>query len=96
MKTLIVYCHPSRESFVASVLDVAIEGLKEGGHEVRVNDLYADGFDPVFSAEEHAKHRAADADHADVARYIDDLRWCESLVLVYPTWWAGQPAMLKG
>ena len=25
-----------------------------------------------------------------------DLQWCEHLVLVYPTWWSGQPAMLKG
>ena len=22
--------------------------------------------------------------------------WCDTLVLVYPTWWSGQPAMLKG
>ncbi|MDP9463882.1 MAG: NAD(P)H-dependent oxidoreductase, partial [Actinomycetota bacterium] len=29
-------------------------------------------------------------------RHADDLRWCDALVLVYPTWWSGQPAMLKG
>ena len=29
-------------------------------------------------------------------RYCDDLRWCDTLVFVYPTWWSGQPAMLTG
>ena len=96
MKTLVVYCHPSRESFVAAVLDATLEGLRDGEHEVRVTDLYADGFDPVFSAEDHANHLADDVDRTGITRYIEDLRWCESLVLVYPTWWAGQPAMLKG
>lgn len=91
-----VYCHPSREAFNAAVLDAALEGLHEGGHEVRVTDLYASGFDPVFSATDHANHLADDVDRADIAGHIEDLRWCESLVLVYPTWWAGQPAMLKG
>jgi putative NADPH-quinone reductase len=32
----------------------------------------------------------------DLQRYADDLRWAQALVLVYPTWWSGQPAMLKG
>jgi hypothetical protein len=31
-----------------------------------------------------------------IASYADDLQWCDTLVLVYPTWWSGQPAMLKG
>jgi NAD(P)H dehydrogenase (quinone) len=32
----------------------------------------------------------------ELQRYADDLRWAQALVLVYPTWWSGQPAMLKG
>lgn len=30
-----------------------------------------------------------------LADYITHLRWCDALVLVYPTWWYGQPAILK-
>lgn len=97
MKTraLVVYCHPSDESFVAAIRDRVVVGLTSGGAEVRVTDLYADGFDPTFSATERAHHLEPGTD-ASISSYADDLKWCETLVLVYPTWWSGQPAMLKG
>ena len=75
--------------------DRAVKALRRRGHEVRITDLYADDFDPVFSAEERARHLEPGADPA-VAGHVADLQWCEQLVLVYPTWWSGQPAMLKG
>jgi NAD(P)H dehydrogenase (quinone) len=96
VKTLVVYCHPSHDSFVAAVLEATVDGLRDGEHDVRVTDLYAEGFDPIFSATDHANHLSEDGARADIAGHAEDLRWCESLVLVYPTWWAGQPAMLKG
>ena len=95
MRTLVVHCHPDPESFTAATRDRAVEALRRGGHEVRLTDLYADGFDPVFSAEERARHREPGPDPS-VAGHAGDLQWCEQLVLVYPTWWSGQPAMLKG
>ena len=59
------------------------------------DDLYADGFDPVLR-----RGRTRSYDQPGVAArlqsYVDDLTWAEMLVLVYPTWWSGQPAMLKG
>lgn len=94
-RALVVFCHPDPESFARSVLDRTVAGLKESRHEVRVCDLYAKGFDPVMSAEERATHRTPGVS-PDLQQYADDLRWAEVLVLVYPTWWSGQPAMLKG
>lgn len=96
MKTLVIYCHPEPTSFTAAMRDVALAALQSAGHEVRITDLYADGFDPLVSAEEHGRHRDDPAAASGIAEHADNLRWCESLVLVYPTWWAGQPAMLKG
>jgi putative NADPH-quinone reductase len=95
MRTLVIYCHPTADSYAAAVLGAVRDGLGAGGHEVRVTDLYAIGFDPVLSADEHAAHRST-ARSADVEPHAADIEWCDSLVLVYPTWWAGQPAMLKG
>jgi NAD(P)H dehydrogenase (quinone) len=94
-RVLVVYCHPSDDSFVAAVRDRVTAGLTAAGAEVRLTDLYADGFDPLFSAAERANHLVAGTDPS-IASYGDDLRWCDTLVLVYPTWWSGQPAMLKG
>lgn len=90
-----VFSHPNPESFVAHLRDQVVRGCTEAGHEVVVDDLEADGFDPVLSAEEHARHLVPGA-HPSLDRYVEHLRWCDTLVFVHPTWWSGQPAMLKG
>ncbi len=94
-RALVVHCHPCAESFVDAVCARVLVGLRRGSAEVRVNDLYADGFDPVFTEREWAHHLDPGPDPT-VRQYTDDLAWAEVLVLVYPTWWSGQPAMLKG
>lgn len=95
MKTLLVYCHPDPDSFVAAVKERAVAALGEGGHEVRVRDLYAEGFEPAMSADERRAH-GEPGTPVGLEDHAADLRWCEHLVLVYPTWWSAQPAMLKG
>jgi NAD(P)H dehydrogenase (quinone) len=95
MRALVVYCHPLAESFVRAVRDQVLQSLRSGGAEVRLTDLYADGFDPTFSAAERAAHLEPGL-APSLQRYADDLAWCDTVVLVYPTWWSGQPAMLQG
>ena len=95
MKTLVVYCHPNPESFIAAVYDRAVTALREGGNDVRVRDLYAEGFDPAMSADERRAHGEPGAPPG-LEQHAEDLHWCEHLVLVYPTWWSAQPAVLKG
>ena len=96
MKVYVVYCHPSDTSFTAAARDRALVGLAAGGHEVRVTDLYDEGFTPELSAWERTNHLARPETKPEIAAYAGNLRWCEALVFIYPTWWAGQPAMLKG
>ncbi len=96
MKVLVVHCHPSPESFTAAVRDRVLKGLAAAGHEARLIDLYADGFDPVMSRQERKDYHTPGLNEEPVAAHLEALRWCEALVLVYPTWWYGQPAMLKG
>ena len=95
MRTLVVHCHPDPHSFTTVVRDTAVAALRERGDEVRLTDLYAVRFNPVMSAEERERHLEPGPDPS-VAEHAADLQWCERLVLVYPTWWSGQPAMLKG
>ena len=96
MRVLVVYAHPCEESFCAAIRDHAVTALAEAGHDVRVLDLYASGFDPVLSAEERRSYHTPGDNEQPVAEHLAQLRWCEALLLVYPTWWYGQPAMLKG
>jgi NAD(P)H dehydrogenase (quinone) len=95
MRTLVLYCHPNPDSFVAAARDRVLAGLHASGHEVRITDLYADGFRPEMSLEERRAHLEPGV-APELDCYVDDLRWAEALVFVYPTWWSGQPAMLKG
>lgn len=94
-RALVVHCHPSPTSFVAAARDRVLDGLTMSGADVVLFDLYADGFEPELTAAEHAAHLSPGPDPS-IAAHAEALQWCNTIVLVYPTWWAGQPAMLKG
>ena len=96
MRTLVVYVHPVEGSYTSSVRDAIIQHLPSQHHEVRVRDLYAENFDPFLSATERALHHTPPTTRPELARDVEDLHWCEAIVFVYPTWWSGLPAMLKG
>jgi NAD(P)H dehydrogenase (quinone) len=96
MRVLVIYCHPRPDSFSAALRDAAVEGLTGSGHAIELRDLYAEGFDPVLST----RQRGTYFDETENLRGLEDhvaaLRRAQGLVLVYPTWWFGMPAMLKG
>lgn len=100
MNVLVVSAHPSSASFNAALAATVISTISELGHVVRHRDLYAENFDPVFSAYERLHHVGDVSEKletlATLKPHVEDLRWCESIVFVYPTWWSGQPAILKG
>lgn len=96
MKALVVYCHPRETSFTASVRDTVLARLENAGAEIRLTDLYARGFDPVLSAAEHECYERHPDNCTPVQADVDDLLWCDTLIFVYPTWWYGLPAILKG
>jgi NAD(P)H dehydrogenase (quinone) len=94
-KALVVYCHPLEESMAAAARERVLAGLRAAGAKIRLTDLYACDFQPAFTAVDHANHLVAGTD-PQLSSHAEDLQWCDTLVLVYPTWWSGQPAMLKG
>lgn len=100
MRVLVVSAHPSGGSYVAAVRERVLDAVVEAGHLVRHRDLCAEGFDPVFTEFERVHHVGDPAEKLgrfpELSGHVEDLRWCEAMVLVYPTWWSGQPAVLKG
>ena len=94
-RVLLVFCHPLEDGFVPAALVRVRQGLDASGAEVRFRDLYAEGFVPELSAEEHRTHVVPGV-APELREHADDLQWCDTLLFVYPTWWSGQPAMLKG
>lgn len=96
MRLLFIHAHPVPESFNTALCKAAVETARAKGHEVRLIDLYAEGFNPVMSAEERRAYHDDGPPPPDVAPHIAALQWAEGLIFVYPTWWYAQPAMLKG
>ncbi len=97
VRIVVIHAHPARDSFSAALCTTALDALEHAGHEVRLHDLYREGFVTEMSLAEHrAYHRVQPIVSDEVLRHSADVSWAEALVFVYPTWWAGLPAVLKG
>ena len=96
MRVHVVFAHPLPSSFAAAVHRRIVDGLQARGHQVDDLDLYAERFDPVMTRAEREAHYRVGSNLAGVERYVERLRAAEALVLCFPTWWYGMPAILKG
>ncbi|ANZ39861.1 NADPH-quinone reductase [Lentzea guizhouensis] len=104
-----VYAHPRRDSLNDRLLQAGSKALSQR-YEVAVSDLYAQGFDPVLSkrdlgdlgerpgniAELAGEAYASGQLPVDVREEQAKLAAAELLVLQFPLWWYGPPAILKG
>jgi len=95
-RVLVVFCHPCAESFNAAIRDRVMATLRAGGHDVQLIDLYAEGFQPIMDAEERRGYHDRGDNTKPVEAQLRLIKWATALVFVYPTWWYGLPAMLKG
>ncbi|HEY8566001.1 MAG TPA: NAD(P)H-dependent oxidoreductase [Beijerinckiaceae bacterium] len=96
MRVLVLYAHPDPESFGAALHRATVSALQGAGHAVDDCDLYAEEFDPVLPLAERRGYHDPASNRAPVARHVDRLMAAEALVLVYPVWNFGFPAILKG
>src|ERR1700737_4200005 len=111
MKVLLVFAHPEPRSLNGALRDVAVKELQAQGHEVRVSDLYADGWKSEVDRADFpwlapdarfipvaASKKAFDANTLtdDVKTEIEKLLWADTLILQFPLWWFAIPAILKG
>jgi putative NADPH-quinone reductase len=96
MRVLVLYAHPVETSYNAALHARAIDGLRAAGHAVDDCDLYAEGFDPVLSRDERLNYHNPRLCRKPVERYVARLLAAEALVLIFPVWNFGYPAILKG
>lgn len=95
MNHLILYAHPNPNSFNHAILETVQSELAHQGHEVRVRDLYQLKFNPVLSGDDFVAFQQNRLP-ADIEEEQQHITWAEHIVVVYPVWWAGLPAILKG
>ena len=91
-KILVVLGHPRRESLCGALSRGYLEGAQMAGHEVRVLELGELAFDPILREQTRGEQPL----EPDLVRAQEEIRWAEHLVFVYPIWWGGLPALLKG
>jgi NAD(P)H dehydrogenase (quinone) len=96
MRFLVLFAHPDAASFDAALHQRVVGVLRRNGHDVDDCDLYAEGFEPVLGYEERRKYNDEKAPHPEVASHIRRLREAQGLAFVFPTWFYGMPAILKG
>jgi putative NADPH-quinone reductase len=96
MKILYLYCHPLEDSFHAAIRDAGLSALRAGGHDLDLCDLYAEGFQPVLTAEMRREYHDVTLNQKGIEGYVERLHRAEALIVQFPTWCFSFPAMLKG
>lgn len=96
MRTLVLYAHPCEESFNAAVHKTVVDTLTDRGWDVDDCDLNAEGFFPVLTEAERRGYHNEPENIEPVKAYVERLQAAEALVMVFPVWNFGYPAILKG
>jgi NAD(P)H dehydrogenase (quinone) len=95
MKHLIVYAHPNKDSLNSRIKNCVSRILQEKNHEVLCRDLYEIDFDPVLTlADMNGQRKGQVSD--DVRQEQEYITWADCITFIYPIWWTGLPAMMKG
>jgi NAD(P)H dehydrogenase (quinone) len=94
MNHLVIFCHPSAASFNRAIADSVQAVSAALGHDTCCRDLYGIAFNPVLCKRD--MDEPAGTAPQDVRQEQEFITWADMLTFVYPVWWAGMPAMLKG
>lgn len=81
---VILYAHPYDKSFSHGIKDVVIDAVKEAGNNPVLIDLIKDNFNPINPSS------------AMVKDYKNKISKADELVITYPVWWSGVPAVMQG
>lgn len=95
MKHLVIFAHPYSKSFGKGIVDTIEKEVSNNGSEIRIRDLYEIGFDPILKGSDLLNLQSGDYAE-DIKAEQEHIKWADIITFVYPVWWAGLPAMLKG
>ncbi|MDR3173390.1 MAG: NAD(P)H-dependent oxidoreductase [Treponema sp.] len=99
MRVLIIYAHPSGDSFTSKIRDSFIRGLESAGHSFILSDLYKMNFRTDMSEGEYLREAYYRGDlpvPADVAAEQEKINASDAIVFISPLFWSDVPAKLKG
>jgi putative NADPH-quinone reductase len=91
-KVLVINGHPDNQSFCAELAKSYKKGAELAGGECKLVHLTDLEFNPILSS----GYRKRTELEPDLLVMQQDISAADHIVLVYPTWWATYPALLKG
>ncbi len=92
-KVFILMGNPDSDGTLGSELaDHYASEARAAGHDVRRTNIGDLSFDPIL----HKGYKEIQQLEPDLVKVQDDMKWADHFVLIYPLWWAGMPALLKG
>jgi putative NADPH-quinone reductase len=91
-KVLIILGHPLKDSLNGGLAEQYAEGARAGGHEVKTLFLGEMDFNPMLEK----GYKEIQPLEPDLERAQELIKWADHVVLIYPTWWASMPALMKG
>ncbi len=86
-----ISAHPEPRSLNGSLRRDAVAHLRSRGHTVEESDLYAMDWDPVVRTAE-----AGTSQQAETSREQEKLLRADAVIVQFPLWWYGMPAIAKG
>ncbi|RJE18754.1 Flavodoxin-like fold protein [Aspergillus sclerotialis] len=95
MHLLTVFSHPLPDKYPAAIVEAFHAPILAAGHSIDLLDLHAEAFDPRFTEADHA-HFWGGPKPEDVAAYQRRVEKADRLVFIFPVYWWGMPAMMKG
>lgn len=96
MKTTIITCNPSENSFSKDITKKVIDGLNQKGKKYELLDLYKENFNPVMTEEDEKLYSVGKSTDKLVEKYQQIIKESDQVVFIFPIWWNNVPAMLKG
>ena len=95
MNHLIIFAHPNPASFGSALCSELIKISEGKGNKVQLRNLYETGFSPVLSAADltSLENGIVPADVKPEHAYIAA---ADHITFIYPVWWGGMPAIMKG
>lgn len=95
MKNLIIYAHPNPASLNHLFKQTVLESLEQSEQEIVIRDLNEINFNPVLSLDDMNGQRMGKVTE-DVQIEQDFITWADRIIFIYPIWWTGMPAIMKG
>ena len=99
MNILIIYSHPSKQSYTFQVLEQLKELIAAQNWNLEISDLYEMGFQSDMTEAEYEREGLINTTMpipADVILEHQKIAKADTIIFLYPVWWSDCPAKMKG